>query len=103
MPRFLPWPVQLVAISGVAEIMGGVGVLFPRARKLAGWGLIVLLVAVFPANLEAVRAGMSVNGQAIPLWALWARLPLQALLVWWVYRACLRRGRAEDLRQNLQN
>ena len=47
MPPWLPWPDALILISGVAEILGGLGVLVPRARRFAGWGLIALLVAVF--------------------------------------------------------
>lgn len=91
MPPFLPWPAQLVVISGVAEILGGLGVLLPVTRRLAGYGLIALLIAIFPANIEALRTGMSIGGHSVPPWTLWARLPLQALLIWWVYYACLRK------------
>ena len=87
MPPFLPWPTQLVAVSGVAEIVGGVGLLCRPTRRFAGVGLILLLVAVFPANMEALRTGMSIAGHAIPRWMLWARLPLQVLLIYWVYVA----------------
>ncbi len=91
MPRFLPWPAQLVAISGVAEILGGVGILFSPTRRIAGIWLILLLLAVFPANIEALRSGMSIGGHAVPVWALWARLPLQVVLIVWVFRCCLSR------------
>ncbi len=90
MPQFVPWPAALVAASGAAEIIGGLGVLFPWSRRAAGWGLIALLIAVFPANLQAIANGMSIGGWRVPVWLLWARLPFQGLLVAWVYASCLR-------------
>lgn len=89
MPPFLPGPSALVAISGAAEIMGGLGVIFTFSRKAAGWGLIALLIAVFPANLQAVANGMVINSWSVPPWILWARLPFQLLFIFWVYRTCL--------------
>lgn len=91
MPPYLPWPSQLVAISGVAEILGGLGILWAPTHRLAGWGLIVLLIAVFPANVQALSTGMIMLGHQVPIWMLWLRLPLQLVLLGWVYRACLRR------------
>ncbi len=76
---------RLVTISGVAEIAGGVGVLLPRTRRLAGLGLIALLAAVFPANLHMARDPDSFP--RIPRWALYARLPLQPLMLLWAWRA----------------
>lgn len=84
-PPALPEPEALVAISGVAEILGGLGLLFRRTRKAAGWGLVALLVAVFPANLYMATAAERFAALA-PAWALWLRLPLQPLMmltVWW--------------------
>ena len=88
MPGYLPWPSALVWISGVAEIMGGLGILFRATRALAGWGLIALLIAVFPANLQAALHGWP--GSNFPAWALWLRLPFQPVFIWCVYRTCLR-------------
>ena len=85
MPPALPWPLALVYVSGVAEIMGGIGVLIPPTRRLAGWGLIVLLLAVFPANIYAAIHGVG----SIPSWILWARLPFQLVFIAWVYWTCL--------------
>ncbi len=51
MPPYIPWPAAMVAISGVAEILGGFGLLVPSARRFAAWGLVALLVAVMPANI----------------------------------------------------
>lgn len=81
MPDYLPAHSEFVLISGVFEILGGVGLLVPRTRRAAAWGLIALLVAVFPANLH-----MALNPERfpnIPEWALWARLPLQIPLILW--------------------
>jgi uncharacterized membrane protein len=89
MPSYLPWHAQLVAISGAAEIAGGLGVFLPQTRRLAGWGLIALLIAVFPANIQAISTGMVVAGHAIPAWMLWLRLPLQVVVLIWVYCTCL--------------
>ena len=76
---------RLVSLSGVAEIVGGAGVLAGRTRRPAGVWLIGVLAAVFPANLHMAR-----NHQEfprIPRWALYARLPLQPLMMWWAWRA----------------
>jgi uncharacterized membrane protein len=79
---------RLVQISGVAEVAGGVGVLLPQTRRAAGLGLIALLAAVFPANVYMAREPESFR--KIPRWALWARLPLQPLMMWWAWRATWR-------------
>ena len=91
-PSYFPWPAAMVALSGVAEIMGGLGVCFRSTRRAAGWWLIALLIAVFPANIHAISTGMIIGGHALPAWILWARLPFQLLFIAWVYRACLRRS-----------
>ena len=86
MPDWIPAHALMVAISGVAEIIGGVGVLFVRTRRAAGIGLILLLFAVFPANIQMLLNGIH---DAKPWWylaALWIRLPLQPLMVWWILR-----------------
>jgi uncharacterized membrane protein len=78
----------IVAVSGVAEIAGGLGVLVPRTRRAAGLFLIAVLAAVFPANLYMARAPERFPG--IPRWALLARLPLQPLMMLWAWRATRR-------------
>jgi uncharacterized membrane protein len=75
----------VVQASGVAEILGGVGVLVPATRRVSGFGLIALLAAVFPANLYMAREPE--RFRKIPRWALFARLPLQPLMMWWAWRA----------------
>ncbi|MDQ3557089.1 MAG: DoxX family protein [Gemmatimonadota bacterium] len=80
-PPGFPYPAALVSLSGAAEIAGGIGVLLPEVRRWAGWGLIALLVAVFPVNVH-----MALTPGAPPA-LLWLRLPLQAVLVAWVWRS----------------
>jgi uncharacterized membrane protein len=92
MPHYIPWPAAMVAVSGAAEIIGGLGVLLRSTRRAAGWWLVALLIAVFPANVQAISTGMVVGGHVVPQWMLWTRLPLQLLLIIWVWRVCL--GRA---------
>jgi uncharacterized membrane protein len=84
-PPGLGDPKRLVAISGVAEVAGGVGMLLRRTRGPAGLGLVALMAAVFPANLYMARNPE--RFAKIPRGALYARLPLQPLLMWWVWRA----------------
>jgi uncharacterized membrane protein len=76
---------SLVAVSGVAEVAGGLGVLLPWTRRPAGLGLIALLAAVFPANLYMARKPE--DFRKLPRWALYARLPLQPLMMWWAWTA----------------
>jgi uncharacterized membrane protein len=88
MPPWLPWPEAMNAISGAAEILGGVGLIAPWAwaRRWAGWGLLALLVAVFPANVHVALQG-KMPGTDFSAAVLWWRLPFQAVFaawVWWV-------------------
>jgi uncharacterized membrane protein len=83
MPPYLPWHYALVIISGVAEVILGVGLLIPRFSPYAAWGLILLLIAVLPANIH-----MATHPElypTIPPNALWLRLPLQGVLILWAY------------------
>lgn len=93
MPAYLPAPTALIEISGVAEVMGGLGVLYSGTRVFAGWGLIMLLIAVFPANLNAALHGWP--DVSLPSWILWLRLPFQLLFIWWVYRVCISKTRVD--------
>jgi len=87
MPKWLPHPEAMNIISGLAEMAGAIGVLIPRLQRLTGWCLVALLIAIFPANINVALNGWP--GVSIPTWALWARLPLQFALLYWVYFACL--------------
>lgn len=82
-PKLLPAPLALVYVSGVAEIAGGIGILVPRVRKLASFGLVALYVAVFPANIYMAVEDLPAFGGHVPAWALWARLPFQFLFIAW--------------------
>ncbi len=84
-PRWLPAPAALVAISGACEILGGLGLLVPGTRRWAAWGLVALLVAVFPANVNMALHRLPFGKYPVPAWALWARLPLQLLLIGWAW------------------
>lgn len=87
MPAELPssWHLALVYISGVAEIAGGLGLILPATRKAAAWGLILLLLAVFPANVNMALNDIPLGGRDLPTWALWGRLPFQILFIAWAY------------------
>lgn len=84
-PRWLPAPRALVAVSGLFEILGGVGLLVPATQHAAAWGLIALLVAVFPANVNMALHRLPLGNKPMPAWALWARLPLQGVLIAWAW------------------
>ncbi len=78
----------VVDVSGVAEVIGGVAVILPWTRRLSGLGLVAVLAAVFPANLYMAREPK--RFRRIPRWALYARLPLQPLMMLWAWRATRR-------------
>lgn len=94
MPPWLPAHEALNFISGAAEIAGGIGLLVSRTRNAAAIGLILLLVAIFPANIHIALNGWP--GMDIPGWVLWARLPFQLLFIGWVLFSCP--GRARHIR-----
>lgn len=91
-PTWVPDARLAVAVSGAAEIAGALGLLFPATRVAAGWGLIALLAAVFPANVYMLQQAIAKDASRAALAVLWARLPLQPLLMWWVWRAAVRAG-----------
>ncbi len=84
MPSGLPYPAARVAISGIAEIGLGVLLVPQKTRRIAAWGIILLLIAVFPANIQ-MALDWHREDHAYE-WIAWARLPLQAVLVWWAWR-----------------
>jgi len=88
-PAWLPKAPLLVRLSGIAEIVGGLGLLLPATRAAAAWGLILLLLAVFPANVEMLRLAQAAGAARLWQAALALRLPLQGVLIWWVWRAAL--------------
>lgn len=94
-PPMLPAPYVLVYVSGIFEILGGLGILLESTRSIAGWGLVFLLLAVFPANIYMATAGIKIGGFPSQAWMAWARLPLQFVLIGLVIWSC---GLLESLR-----
>lgn len=88
MPPYVPFALAMVYISGILEILLGLLVLPQKTRQAAGWGLILLLIAVFPANLHVALHPEIFPG--LPLWMAWARLPLQLLFIFWVWASASR-------------
>lgn len=89
-PPFLPAPLALVYISGIAEILLGIAVLVPATRQIAAWGIIALLIAVYPANINMALTNQQL--QHAPGWmgqptllGLWMRLPVQFILMAWAW------------------
>jgi uncharacterized membrane protein len=85
MPPYLPWHYELVMLSGILEIIAGLGVFAMRFRRAAGLFMILIMIGVFPANLH-----MALNPVAFPdapVWLLYVRLPLQGVLIWWAWVA----------------
>jgi uncharacterized membrane protein len=91
MPPWVPWPNAANVISGLAEMLGGIGLLVPATRAAAGWGLILLLAAVFPANLHVALLGHMPGFSFSPA-TLWVRLPFQGVLMAWLYWAAIAGG-----------
>jgi uncharacterized membrane protein len=83
MPPAIPWPQACVAASEMAEIALGLLLFFRRGKRWAGWGIVALLAAVFPANLHmALHSGLYPE---YPAALLWARIPAQGMLGWWAW------------------
>jgi uncharacterized membrane protein len=80
-PSALPAPMVLVLVSGFFEVLGGAGLLVARVRRAASYGLVLLYLAVFPANISMALHPQDWPG--VPAWSLWARLPLQLVLIAW--------------------
>jgi uncharacterized membrane protein len=84
MPPYIPWHQAMVRISGFFEILGGLGLLAPRTRRAAAWGLVAMLIAVFPANLYMATNPVEAGAVSVAPLLRWGRLPLQVLFIWWV-------------------
>jgi uncharacterized membrane protein len=84
MPSYIPSHAAMVQISGAFEILGGLGLFVPATRRAAAWGLVALLIAVFPANLYMAMHPAEAGAAGIAPVLRWGRLPLQAVLAWWL-------------------
>lgn len=91
MPPYLPLHRELVYLSGALEIAGGLGLLDRRSRRSAGIGLVLLLVAVWPANVQMLLDAQAARKSLWWVALLWARLPMQLVLIAWVWRASAHR------------
>lgn len=89
-PPRLPWPIVLVLLSGGCEIAGGLGVLLPITRRLAGFGLIALSLGVLPANVQMLLMANAANEALAWQALLLLRLPLQLLLIVWIWKTTQR-------------
>jgi uncharacterized membrane protein len=84
-PDFLPYPAVLVYVSGILEILLGFGLLVPRIRSYAAWGLVALFIAVYPANLNMAFNHIHIDGVPDGWWFQALRLPFQFVLIAWAY------------------
>lgn len=87
-PRIFPAPMTMVYISGLCELLGAAGLIVQRTRVAAGWALIIMLLALFPANVKAARDGLQIAGRRAT--TLWLRTPMQILfiaMIWWAAAA----------------
>ena len=82
MPKFLPAHNLLIYLSGVAEIVLGIGILFPQTRSFALWGLIAMLIVFLIVHVNMLFPG---NQLGISPWILWLRIPIQFILIYWAY------------------
>lgn len=100
-PPQLPYPVSLVYISGLFEVLGGIGLLIPFVSVAAAWGLIALFIAVFPANINQAINSIPIDGIPHYPLAYWIRLPFQAVLImwaWWYTRKPLQQPKAKNVK-----
>jgi uncharacterized membrane protein len=84
MPPYIPWHATMVRISGAFEILGALGLLVTGTRRAAAWGLVALLIAVFPANIYMAMHPVEAGAASIAPVLRWGRLPLQLVLIWWL-------------------
>ena len=88
MPPYLPWHLELVYLSGIFEILGGLGISLERTRRFSAWGLLALLVAVYPANIHMLVNDVYIDGFPKSRLGLWLRMPLQFVWMFLVYWSC---------------
>ena len=84
MPPHIAWHAAMVQVSGAFEMLGGLGLLVPATRRAAAFGLVAVLIAVFPANLYMAMHPVEAGAAGVAPVLRWGRLPLQVLLIWWV-------------------
>jgi uncharacterized membrane protein len=85
MPPYIPSHVFMVRLSGACEILGGLGLLLSGTSRAAAWGLVAPLIAVFPASIYTATHPIEAGAASIAPVLRWGRLPLQVLLIWWLF------------------
>ncbi len=85
MPSYLPFPLALVYLSGVLEILLALALQVPSLRTKAAWGLVALLLAVLPANINQAMHNLQPPGLEMSQTMLWVRLPMQLIFIAWAY------------------
>ena len=94
MPVYIPYPYAMIYLTGILETLLGILLLFNSMRRLAAWGIIALLVFVFPANIQMVIN--YINEKNPKLWIAILRLPLQIPLIYWAWTFTRERVNAES-------
>ncbi|WP_082544799.1 DoxX family protein [Sphingopyxis sp. Root1497] len=82
-PSWVPFPANVVAATGVAELAGAAGLMIPQVRKAAGWGLALYALCVWPANFHHALAHVAIGGETLSWWYHGPRLALQPVIIWW--------------------
>ena len=83
MAAYIPWHMAVIFVSGILEILLGIFIIPVLTRRVAAWGIIILLIAIFPANINMILNYLNDKNPA--LWITILRLPLQIILIWWAY------------------
>ncbi|HHP7231405.1 MAG TPA: DoxX family protein [Xenococcaceae cyanobacterium] len=84
-PNLLPYPGALVYLSGLVEILSGIGLLIPSVSQIAAWTLVVLLIAVYPANINMAVNQIQIENIPNSIWFQAIRLPFQFVLIAWAW------------------
>ena len=82
-PNFVPWPATVIWLTGICEIAGAIGLFIPNLRRVAGIGLALYAICVFPANINHAINHIDVGGLPNSWWYHGPRFLLQPVLVWW--------------------
>ncbi len=82
-PSWVPYPEHVIYWTGIAEILGAIGLFIPKVRKFAGIGLALYALCVFPANIHHAINNIAVNGETLSWWYHGPRLAFQPIAIWW--------------------
>ena len=94
-PSILGWPRFWTLFTGACEVAGGIGLLVPKLRRPAGWCLIAMLLGFLWIHVQMVLDPPQLGGAPVPMWVLWLRLPLQFVLIAWIWWAACRTTRPD--------